>query len=54
MTLFGTVHQMPIGVTKMMDKSWAPAFRRLIFEKIDERCYAELYSAIESRPNFPL
>lgn len=54
MTLFGTVHQMPIGVTKMMDKSWAPAFRRQIFEKIDERRYAELYSTVESRPNFPV
>jgi len=53
-TLFGTVHQMPVGVTKMMDKSWAPAFRRLIFEKIDERRYAELYSTVESRPNFPV
>jgi hypothetical protein len=38
----------------MMDKSWAPAFRRLIFEKIDERRYAELYSTVESRPNFPV
>jgi hypothetical protein len=54
MTLFGTVHQMPVGVTKMMDKSWAPAFRRLIFEKIEERRYMELYSTVESRPNFPV
>ncbi len=38
----------------MMDKSWAPAFRRLIFEKINERRYAELYSTVESRPNFPM
>ena len=54
MTLFGTVHQMPVGVMNMMDKSWAPAFRRLILEKIDERRYAELYSTVESRPNFPV
>ena len=54
MTLFGTVHQMLVGVTKMMDKSWAPTLRRLIFEKIDERRYAELYSTVESRPNFPV
>jgi len=53
-TLFGTVHQMPVGVKKMMDRSWAPAFRRLIFENIDERRYAELYSTVESRPNFPV
>ncbi len=38
----------------MMDKSWAPAFRQLIFEKIDEHRYAELYSTVESRPNFPV
>ena len=54
MTLFGTVHQMPVGVKKMMDGSWAPAFRKLIFEKIDERRYAELYSSVVSRPNFPV
>jgi len=52
--LFGTVHQLPVGVTKMMNESWAPAFRRLVFEKIDERRYAELYSTVESRPNFPV
>jgi hypothetical protein len=52
--MFGTVHQLPVGVKKMMDKSWAPAFRRLIFEKIDEHRYAELYSTVESRPNFPV
>ncbi len=54
MTLFGTVYQMPVGAMKMMDKSWAPAFRQLIFEKIEERRYAELYSTVESRPNFPV
>ncbi len=54
MTLFGTVHQMPVGVTKMMDKSWAPAFRKLIFEKVDENHYVELYSEVTSRPNFPV
>lgn len=53
-SLFGIVHQLPPGVKKMLDKSWAPAFRELIFEKIDERRYAELYSDIPSRPNFPV
>ena len=38
----------------MMDKSWAPAYRELIFEKIDEGRYAELYSTVKSRPNFPV
>jgi hypothetical protein len=38
----------------MMDKSWAPGFRELVFKKIDERRYVELYSDIDSRPNFPV
>jgi hypothetical protein len=53
-TLYGMVHQFPVGVMKRLDKSWAPAFRKDIFEKIDERRYAGLYSTIESRPNFPV
>lgn len=53
-SLFGMLHQLPIGVKKKLDKSWAPAFRKLIFEKIDEDRYAVLYSTIESRPNFPV
>ncbi len=48
------VNQFSVGVMKRLDKSWAPAFRKLIFEKIEERRYANLYSIIESRPNFPV
>jgi len=51
---FNTVGQLPRGVKKKMDKSWAPGFRDLVFQKIDERRYAELYSDIDSRPNFPV
>jgi len=51
---FDTVGQLPCGVKKMMDKSWAPRFRDLVFKRIDERRYAELYSDIYSRPNFPV
>ena len=53
-TIYGMVHQFSVGVMKRLDKSWAPAFRELIFEKIDERRYAELYSTVDSRPNFPV
>ena len=53
-SLFGIVYQLPLGVKKMLDESWAPAFRRLVFEKIDERRYAGLYSDNVSRPNFPV
>ena len=52
--LFGMVYQLPVGVKKMLDESWSPAFRKLIFDKIDERHYAGLYSDIPSRPNFPV
>jgi hypothetical protein len=48
------VHQFPVSMMKRLDKSWAPAFRKLIFEKIDERRYADLYSRVDSRPNFPV
>jgi len=48
------VHQLPVGVKKKLEKSWAFAFRKLIFDKIDENLYAVLYSTIESRPNFPV
>lgn len=53
-TLFGMVHQLPLGVKKILDKSWAPAFRKLVFEKVDEKRYADLYSDVVSRPNFPV
>ena len=53
-SFFNTVDQLPVGVKRIMGKSWAPAFRKLVFEKIDERRYAGLYSDIDSRPNFPV
>ena len=54
MSFINTVDQLPCGVKKMMDRSWSPAFRELIFEKINERRYAALYSDVDSRPNFPV
>jgi len=53
-SLFGIVYQLPVGVKKMLDESWSPAFRKLIFAKIDEKRYAVLYSDVASRPNFPV
>jgi Transposase DDE domain/Transposase domain (DUF772) len=53
-SIYGMVHQFPASMMKRLDKSWAPAFRKLIFEKIDERRYAGLYSTLDSRPNFPV
>lgn len=54
MSFFNTVDQLPAGVKKMMDKSWAPAFREQIFRNINERRYSCLYSNVDSRPNFPV
>jgi hypothetical protein len=54
LTIYGMTHQFPVSVMKRLDNSWAPTFRKLIFEKIDEQRYAVLYSSIESRPNFPV
>lgn len=53
-SIYGMVHQFSLGMMKRLDKSWAPIFRKEVFEKIDERRYAVLYSTIESRPNFPV
>jgi len=53
-SLYGIEHQFPVGVVKRLDHSWAPPFRKLIFEKIDEQRYAGLYSEKDSRPNFPV
>jgi len=53
-SLFGMVYQLPLGVKRMLDESWAPAFRGLVFDKIYERRYAVLYSDNVSRPNFPV
>ena len=54
MSFFDTVDQLPTGVKKMLDQSWAPAFREQIFRQINERRYAVLYSDVDSRPNFPV
>jgi hypothetical protein len=53
-SIYGMVHQFSPGMMKRLDKSWAPVFRKLVFEKINERRYAVLYSTVESRPNFPV
>lgn len=52
--IFGLEHQFPAGMKNKLENSWAPAFRKLVFEKIEEKRYAVLYSTIESRPNFPV
>ena len=41
-SIYGIVHQFSVGMMKRLDKSWAPIFHKLVFEKIDERRYAVL------------
>jgi hypothetical protein len=53
-SIYGMVHQFSPSFMKRLEKSWAPLFRKTIFEKIDERRFAGLYSDIKSRPNFPV
>ena len=35
-------------------QSWAGTFRREVFERLDERAFAGLYSDVASRPNVPI
>lgn len=53
-SLFSTAQQLPKTVRDRLERSWAPVFRRHIFENIDEGRYAVLYSGECSRPNFPV
>lgn len=48
-----TTYWMNQGIKKKLEKSWAPAFYRLVFQKIDELPFSKLYSNIGS-PNFPI
>jgi len=49
---FSAVERLPRGVRKSMDRSWAHYVSRAIFNKINERRYAELYSEVNNRVTF--
>ena len=52
--LSSTLSELPPGMREMLEKSWSATFRREVFERLDERPFAVLYAAADSRPNVPV
>jgi len=52
--LFSTLSELPPGMRKMLEESWAGTFRREVFERLDEKPFAVLYTEGDSRPNVPV
>lgn len=52
--LFETVEQLPEKHRLLLERSWAGAFYRELFIRIDESLFAVLYSEKASRPNTPV
>ena len=52
--IFSTVSSLRADQQKLLDESWAGAFYRELFCRIDERPFAVLYSDEASRPNVPV
>lgn len=52
--LFSTLDELPRKMREKLDTSWAGTFRQQVFEKLDERPFAVLYSTEASRPNVPV
>jgi len=52
--LFSGLNELPKGLKKRLEDSWAGAFYEMIFSRIDEKPYAVLYADAASRPNVPV
>jgi len=52
--LISNVNDLPEKQRKVLDSSWAGAFYREFFSRLDERPFAELYVDYPSRPNAPV
>jgi len=52
--LFSDLNLLPAHQRERLDQSWAGTFRREVFERLDERAFARLYSDVASRPNVPV
>jgi hypothetical protein len=52
--LFSDLNLLPAHQRERLDQSWAGTFRREVFERLDERAFAGLYSDVASRPNVPV
>lgn len=52
--LLSDLNLLPAPQRERLEQSWAGTFRREVFERLDERAFAGLYSSIASRPNVPI
>ncbi len=52
--LFSHYKNMNPSIAKALQDSWAPAFYKEVFSKIDEEFFAPLYCGDNGRPNFPV
>lgn len=53
-SIFGSEQLLPSTYQERLRSSWSHAFRKEVFERIDETIFAVLYSAEASRPNAPI
>lgn len=51
--LLSDLNLLPAAQRERLEHSWAGTFRREVFERLDERAFAGLYSDVASRPNVP-
>jgi hypothetical protein len=54
MQMLTTVDTLPAAQAKRLAENWAGTFYRECFSRLDERPFAVLYSAKDSRPNIPV
>ncbi len=52
--LISSVNQLPEGQRQRLEQSWAGAFYREVFSRLDEEPFGVLYSNLPSRPNIPI
>jgi hypothetical protein len=52
--LWSTLSELPTGMREMLEQSWAGAFRREVYERLDEKRFGVLYAEADSRPNVPV
>ena len=52
--LLSDLNLLPAHQRERLEQSWAGTFRHEVFERLDERAFAGLYSDVASRPNVPI
>ena len=52
--LFNSLDDLPPGMRVRLEQSWAGTFRCEVFQRLDEKPFAVLYSEKYSRPNVPV